>query len=64
MRLTHLVSDTDTAQAVPFSMQNEEMAPLNEEFEAPVASLVDADKNFTVVVTAPAGMTIDEFKEK
>ena len=64
-QLTQLVSDTDTAQAsTVLYAKYEEMAPLNEEFEAPVASVVDADKNFTVVVTAPAGMTIDEFKEK
>lgn len=62
--LTQMVPNTDTARkSTILYAKYEETSPLNEEFETPVASAIDAGKDFTVTVCAPAVMTMDAFSE-
>lgn len=62
--LTRMVGDTDRAwQSTILYAKYEEIPPLNEEFETPVARAIDTGKDFTVKISAPAEMTIDVFKE-
>lgn len=61
--LTRLVADTDRAwESTILYAKYEEIPPLNEEFETPVARAIDTDKDFTVTISAPADMTTEEFR--
>ncbi len=62
--LTQLAADTDTAQkSTILYAKYEELPPLNEEFLTPVARSIDTNRYFSVSVSAPADMTIEEFRE-
>ncbi len=62
--LTQLVSNTDIAEkSTILYAKYEDLPPLNEEFLTPVASAIDTNKYFSVSVSAPADMAIEEFRE-
>lgn len=59
-----LVADTDTAQkSTILYAKYEDIQPLNEEEQTPVALAIDTGKSFTVQIAAPKGMTLKELKE-
>ncbi len=61
--LTQLVADSDTAhKTTVLYAKYEELPSLNEEFMTPVASAIDTNKYFTISVSAPADMTVEEFR--
>ncbi len=62
--LTQQVTTTDRARkSTVLYAKYEELPPLDEKYMTPVASAIDTNKYFTVGVSAPAGMTIEEFRD-
>ncbi|MFM9329887.1 InlB B-repeat-containing protein [Paenibacillus mesotrionivorans] len=62
--LTRLVAAGDTAQesAILYA-KYEEMSPLPQDFQTPVARAIDTSPDFAVTVSAPDSMDLDQFKD-
>ncbi len=62
--LTRLVAAGDTAQeSMILYAKYEEMSPLPQDFQTPVARAIDTSPDLTVTVSAPASMDMDQFKD-